>query len=64
VTQTNSRDSESEDGALIDEKCFCDDGMIVVPLLNTTDVGPCPRCQARFYKTEKNNEMEENNYDS
>lgn len=49
---------------MIDTKCFCDDGMIVVPLIDGTDVAPCPVCQARFYKAENNNEMEESKYDS
>jgi len=38
--------------------------MIVVPLIDDTDVAPCPVCQARFYKAKIHNEMEENNYDS
>lgn len=29
--------------------CECDDGMIVVPLRDDTDMAPCPVCESRFY---------------
>lgn len=33
----------------MERECECVDGMIVVPLLDDTDVAPCPVCEARFY---------------